>query len=97
MVCEALKPYARPDLHAHFVSNIDSTDLVETLRILDPETVLFLVASKTFTTQETMTNAHSARQWFLSTAKSEAAIIRHFAAMSTNTEAVSKFGIDPHV
>ena len=96
MVCEALKPYARPDLRAHFVSNVDGTDLVETLKNLDPETTLFLVASKTFTTQETMTNAHSARRWFLDAAKDEAAIARHFAAMSTNTEAVSKFGVDPH-
>jgi glucose-6-phosphate isomerase len=95
MVCEALKPYAAPDLHAHFVSNVDGTDLVETLRDLDPETTLFLVASKTFTTLETMTNAHSARRWFLAAAKSEAAIAKHFAAMSTNTEAVSRFGIDP--
>ena len=96
MVCEALRPYARPDLRVHFVSNVDSTDLVEVLKTLDPETCLFLVASKTFTTQETMTNAHSARRWFLAAARSEAAIARHFAAMSTNTEAVSKFGIDPH-
>ena len=95
MVCEALKPYARADLHAHFVSNVDSTDLVETIKTLDPETTLFLVASKTFTTQETMTNAHSARQWFLESAQSEAAIAKHFVAMSTNTEAVSNFGIDP--
>jgi len=95
MVCEALKPYARPDLRVHFVSNVDSTDLVEVLKALNPETALFLVASKTFTTQETMTNAHSARAWFLSAAKDEKAIARHFAAMSTNTEAVSKFGIDP--
>jgi len=94
MVCEALKPYAKQGLQTHFVSNVDSTDLVETLKIVNPETVLFLVASKTFTTQETMTNAHSARQWFLATAKSEAAIAKHFAAMSTNAEAVSKFGID---
>ena len=95
MVCEALKPYAKAGLRAHFVSNVDSTDLVETLKILNPETALFLVASKTFTTQETMTNAHSARRWFLDAAKDEAAIARHFAAMSTNTAAVSKFGIDP--
>ncbi|MEN6409424.1 MAG: glucose-6-phosphate isomerase [Anaerolineaceae bacterium] len=95
MVCEALKPYARPDLHVHFVSNVDSTDLVETLKALHPETTLFLVASKTFTTQETMTNAHSARQWLLAAANDESAIARHFAAMSTNTEAVRKFGIDP--
>jgi len=94
MVCEALKPYARPDLRVHFVSNIDSSDLVETLDLINPETVLFLVASKTFTTQETMTNAHSARQWFLAAANDEAAIAKHFAAMSTNTQAVSKFGID---
>ena len=94
MACEALKPYAQADLRAHFVSNVDSTDLVETLKILDPETVLFLVASKTFTTQETMTNAHSARQWFLTAAKDESAIAKHFAAMSTNAEAVRAFGID---
>jgi len=95
MVCEALKPYAQPGLRVHFVSNVDSTDLVETLRRLAPETTLFLVASKTFTTQETMTNAHSARQWFLAAAKDEAHIARHFAAMSTNTAAVRAFGIDP--
>lgn len=95
MICEALKPYARPDLRVHFVSNVDSTDLVETLKTLNPETTLFLVASKTFTTQETMTNAHSARQWLLAAANDESAIARHFAAMSTNTEAVRKFGIDP--
>ena len=96
MVCEALKPYARADLRVHFVSNVDATDLVETLKKLDPETSLFLVASKTFTTQETMTNAHSARKWFLAAAKDEAAIARHFVAMSTNTQAVQAFGIDPH-
>jgi glucose-6-phosphate isomerase len=96
MVCEALKHYAPPDLHVHFVSNVDSTDLVEVLKKVNPETVLFLVASKTFTTQETMTNAHSARQWFLGAAKNEAAIAKHFAAMSTNAEAVTKFGIDTH-
>jgi glucose-6-phosphate isomerase len=95
MVCTALKPYARPDLRVHFVSNVDSTDLVETLKKVNPETVLFLVASKTFTTQETMTNAHSARRWFLETARDEAAIAKHFAAMSTNTQAVRDFGIDP--
>jgi len=95
MVCEALKPYAQPGLQVHFVSNVDSTDLVETLKALDPETALFLVASKTFTTQETMANAHSARQWFLATAKDEMHIAKHFAAMSTNTAAVTRFGIDP--
>ncbi len=94
MVCEALKPYARPDLRVHFVSNVDSTDLVETLKQVNPETVLFLVASKTFTTQETMANAQAARNWFLETAQDEAAVAKHFAAMSTNTEAVRKFGID---
>ncbi len=94
MVCEALKPYAKTDLRVHFVSNVDSTDLVETLKTLNPETTLFLVASKTFTTQETMTNAHSARKWLLAAAKSEQAIAHHFVALSTNTEAVSKFGID---
>jgi glucose-6-phosphate isomerase len=95
MVCEALKPYGKPGLRVHFVSNVDSTDLVETLKLVNPETVLFLVASKTFTTQETMTNAQTAREWFLAVAKDEAAIARHFAAMSTNTAAVAKFGIDP--
>src|SRR5512139_2870025 len=95
MVCEALKPYGRPGLRVHFASNVDSTDLVETLKLVNPETVLFLVASKTFTTQETMTNAQTARAWFLDTAKDEAAIAKHFAAMSTNTAAVAKFGIDP--
>ncbi len=94
MVCEALKPYARPDLRVHFVSNVDSTDLVETLKLVNPETVLFLVASKTFTTQETMTNAHSARDWLLATAHDKSAVARHFVAMSTNTKAVSEFGID---
>jgi glucose-6-phosphate isomerase len=94
MVCEALKPYAQAGLRVHFVSNVDSTDLVETLKQLNPETALFLVASKTFTTQETMTNAHSARQWFLASSKDEAVIAKHFAAMSTNAAEVSKFGID---
>lgn len=95
MVAEALKPYGHPELKMHFVSNVDSTDLVETLKRLDPQTVLFLVASKTFTTQETMTNAHSARAWFLSHARDESAVAAHFAAMSTNTPEVRKFGIDP--
>ena len=94
MVTEALKPYGRPDLRVHFVSNVDSTDLVETLKALNPATTLFLVASKTFTTQETMTNAHSARDWFLASANDRAAIAKHFAAMSTNVAAVADFGID---
>ncbi len=95
MVTQALKPYAKPELRVHFVSNVDSSDLIETLKPLDPESVLFLVASKTFTTQETMTNAHSARTWFLAAAKDEAAVAKHFVALSTNTEVVARFGIDP--
>jgi glucose-6-phosphate isomerase len=95
MVCEALKFYSRPNLQVHFVSNVDGTDLVENLKRLNPETTLFLVASKTFTTQETMTNAHSAREWLLTAAKEESAVAHHFAAMSTNVKAVSNFGIDP--
>ncbi len=95
MVTEALKPYGRPGLRVHFVSNVDSTDLVETLKDLNPATTLFLVASKTFTTQETMTNAHSARDWLLASANDEAAIAKHFVAMSTNTQKVAEFGIDP--
>ncbi len=95
MVCEALKPYGKPGLRVHFVSNVDSTDLVETLKLVNPESVLFLVASKTFTTQETMTNAQTAREWFLTAAGDEAAVAKHFAAMSTNTAAVRQFGIDP--
>lgn len=95
MVCEALKPYGHPELSVHFVSNIDSTDLVQTLSSLNPETTLFLVASKTFTTQETMTNAHSARKWLLEKAVIESAVEKHFIAMSTNSAAVKAFGIDP--
>jgi glucose-6-phosphate isomerase len=94
MVCEALKPYGKTGLHVHFVSNVDSTDLVETLKVVNAETVLFLVASKTFTTQETMANAHSARTWFLEAAKNESAIAKHFVAMSTNAVEVARFGID---
>jgi len=95
MVTECLKPYARPDLSVHFISNIDGTHITETLKPLNPETTLFLIASKTFTTQETMTNAESARQWFLSQAGDETHIARHFAAISTNRPAVEKFGIHP--
>jgi glucose-6-phosphate isomerase len=95
MVTEALKPYGNPGLKVHYVSNVDSSDLVETLKQVNPETVLFLVASKTFTTQETMTNAHSARDWLLQRAQDEAAVAKHFAALSTNTAEVKKFGIDP--
>ncbi|NKQ36099.1 MAG: glucose-6-phosphate isomerase [Chloroflexi bacterium] len=95
MVTTALKPYSQPGLNVHFVSNVDSTDLVETLKPLSPETTLFLIASKTFTTQETMTNAHSARDWFLAAAGDDTAVARHFVAMSTNETAVTEFGIDP--
>ncbi|GAB3895230.1 glucose-6-phosphate isomerase [Spirosoma agri] len=95
MVTEALKPYASPNLRVHFVSNVDGVHIYETLQTVKPETTLFLIASKTFTTQETMTNAQTARQWFLDTAKDEAAIAKHFAALSTNKSAVEKFGIDP--
>lgn len=95
MVTLALKPYTRADLHSHFVSNVDGTDMAETLKTLDPATTLFLIASKTFTTQETMTNAHTARTWFLEAAQDEAAVAKHFVALSTNTEGVTNFGIDP--
>lgn len=94
MVCGALKPYAQAGLNVHFVSNIDGTHLAQTLEQCDPETTLFIVASKTFTTQETMTNAHSARQWFLQAAEDEAHVAKHFVAISTNANEVSKFGID---
>ena len=94
-VAQALKPYARKDLRAHFVSNIDDADLVETLTGLSPETTLFCVASKTFATQETMTNGLSARAWLLEHAKNEAAVAKHFVAVSTNAERVTAFGIDP--
>ncbi len=94
MVTEALRPYAHERLRLHFVSNIDASQLVETLRELDPETTLFIVASKTFTTQETLTNAFSARQWFLARAGDASAVARHFVAVSTNREAVEAFGID---
>jgi glucose-6-phosphate isomerase len=95
LVCEALKPYWKPGLRAHFVSNVDATQLVETLKNLSPETTLFTVASKTFTTLETMTNAESARRWLLDALHDPAAVKQHFAAISTNLAAVSKFGIDP--
>ena len=95
VVTEALKPYAVPTIRVHFVSNIDGTHIAETLKKLSPETTLFMIASKTFTTQETMTNAHTARTWFLNAAKDESKIKKHFAALSTNKEAVIKFGIDP--
>jgi len=96
MVTEALKPYGSSNLRVHFVSNIDGTHLAETLKQVNPETVLFLIASKTFTTQETLTNAHSARKWFLahpSVGGNESHIAKHFVALSTNTAEVNKFGI----
>jgi glucose-6-phosphate isomerase len=94
MVCEALKHYQRPDLRPHFVSNVDATHLLETLKGLDPETTLFIVASKTFTTQETLTNARTARAWLLDKLADEAAVAKHFVAVSTNSEKVAEFGID---
>ena len=94
MVCNALTPYAKKGLHAHFVSNVDPTHLAEVLKRVNPETTLFIVASKTFTTQETLANAHAARAWFLNKAKKPEAVAKHFVAVSTNAEAVSQFGID---
>ncbi|MGF1716130.1 glucose-6-phosphate isomerase [Photobacterium chitinilyticum] len=93
MVTEALASY-KTRLNMHFVSNVDGTHIAETLKALNPETTLFLIASKTFTTQETMTNAHSARDWFLATAQDQAHVAKHFAALSTNAGSVSEFGID---
>ncbi|KAJ8103992.1 Phosphoglucose isomerase [Lipomyces tetrasporus] len=94
MVTEALKHYAQRDLEVFFVSNIDGTHIAETLRLIDPEQTLFLVASKTFTTAETCTNANTAKAWFLESAKDPAHIAKHFVALSTNAEEVAKFGID---
>jgi len=94
MVTEALRPYKVDGIETHYVSNVDGTHIVETLTKVDPQTTLFLVASKTFTTQETMTNAHSARDWFLNFAQDEKFVAQHFVALSTNTEAVTEFGID---
>ena len=93
MAVNALKPYAHPRIRSHFVSNVDGTDIAETLKKCQPATTLFLVASKTFTTQETMTNAHTARQWLVERG-GETAVAQHFAALSTNSEGVAKFGID---
>lgn len=94
MVVHALKPYGHDRLRVHFVSNVDPTDISETLSGLDPETTVFLIASKTFTTQETMMNAHTARSWLLDHARNDAAVAKHFAAISTNRDAVEAFGID---
>src|SRR5690554_5853312 len=95
MVTEALKPYWIEGIHAHFVSNVDGTQIVEMLKLLNPETTLFTIASKTFTTQETMTNAHTARDWLLFSAKDKKATAKHFVALSTNKEGVEEFGITP--
>ena len=95
MVTEALRPYWMEGIQAHFVSNVDGTQIVETLKNLNPEETLFLIASKTFTTQETMTNAHTARDWFLESAKDEKLVAKHFVALSTNEEGVKGFGIAP--
>ena len=94
MVTEALKPYNVEDIETYFVSNVDGTHIAETLKKVNPERTLFLIASKTFTTQETMTNAHTAREWFLKKAKNEKHIAKHFVALSTNEKEVVKFGID---
>lgn len=95
MVTEALKPYQSENLEIFFVSNVDGTHIAETLRKVEPETTLFFIASKTFTTQETMTNAHTARNWFLDHAQDEKAVAKHFVALSTNQKGVEAFGIDP--
>lgn len=94
MVTEALRPYGDRSFTLHFVSNIDGTHIAEALQDSDPETTLFLVASKTFTTAETTTNANTAKSWFLKAAKDEAHIAKHFVALSTNEAEVTKFGID---
>lgn len=95
MVTEALKPYGKPGLNVHFVSNVDGTHIAEVLKKVKPETTLFIVASKTFTTQETITNAVSAKKWLLDSAKDNKAIAQHFVALSTNEKEVVNFGIDP--
>lgn len=93
MVCEALKPYSKRDLNIHFVSNIDGTQLAEVLRVVNPETTLIIIASKTFTTQETITNAQSAKTWFLQTAQDKSHVAKHFVALSTNETTVTEFGM----
>ena len=96
MACEALRPYGSESLRAHFVSNVDGTHLAETLKGLDAETTLFIVSSKTFTTQETLTNARSARTWLVEKLCDESAVANHFAAVSTNLKATGEFGISPN-
>ncbi len=95
MVTKALRPFMIPHINVHFVSNVDGSQIAETLSKVDPERTMFLISSKTFTTQETMTNAHTAREWFLKSAVEEENIKKHFVAISTNREAVENFGIDP--
>lgn len=95
MVTEALKAYKKKNINIHFVSNVDGTHIAETLKKVNPETTLFMIASKTFTTQETMTNALSAREWFLQSAVNEEFVKKHFVAISTSQNLVEKFGIDP--
>ncbi|BEV72544.1 glucose-6-phosphate isomerase [Paludibacterium sp. THUN1379] len=95
MVCSALKPYGHPRMNMHFVSNVDGAQLKETLKKVHSETTLFIIESKTFTTQETLTNALTAREWFVARARDEAAVAKHFVAVSTNMKAVADFGIDP--
>ena len=95
MVTEALKPYKKEHIDVHYVSNVDGTHISEVLKPLNPETTLFVIASKTFTTQETMTNANTAKDWFLKQANDKEAVKKHFVALSTNREEVEKFGIDP--
>ncbi|WP_373823568.1 glucose-6-phosphate isomerase [Neisseria dentiae] len=94
MMCTALKPFGHPRMRMHFVSNVDGSQLRDVLEKVHPETTLFVIASKTFTTQETLTNALTAREWFLKHAGDEAAIAKHFVAVSTNKKAVAEFGID---
>jgi glucose-6-phosphate isomerase len=94
MATEALKPYGKPGLHVHFVSNIDGTHIAETFKKIKPDTTVWIVASKTFTTQETITNATTAKEWFLKEAKDVAHVAKHFVALSTNEKEVTKFGID---
>ncbi len=95
MAAQCLRPYAHPRLSLHFVSNVDGAHIVQTLEGLDPEATVFMISSKSFTTQETMTNAHTARQWFLQRAKDPAHVARHFVAISTQADRVKAFGIDP--
>jgi glucose-6-phosphate isomerase len=94
MVYNALKPYHHKELSVHYVSNVDGAHIDDVLEDLDQETTLFIIASKTFTTQETITNAHIAREWFLTSDAKESDVSQHFVAVSTNIEAATEFGID---